>query len=397
MNGKEKQVCDYLEEKRDDIIRLLQDLVSKESVNPPGDTRGAAQVILDKLGEYRIPCQEIVSNEVHKSLLATIGEGKQNLLFNAHIDTVPVGDLQKWTTAPFNEPLHGNIMYGRGCADDKGGVAAMVMAMCALRRCGIDLKGRMTVNPVADEETGGENGAKYLLENGYLKPDMVVVGEITTNEVAIVHKGLVWFKITSKGKTAHASTPWDGVNAISKMVGFLHKVEQYYKEELPRHIDPLTPPATYNIGTIEGGPKVNVVSDICTVMLDRRMLAEESLEFVENELQKLLDEYKAEDPEADITFECVNYSPSLRTSPDEELVKKSLAVVSEFGRNDQPVGYKQSSDGRYFSVRGIPTVLIGPGVASVGHTPDENIDVREVVECAKIYAVLAMRLLGYKE
>ena len=105
MNGKEKQVCDYLEEKRDDIIRLLQDLVSKESVNPPGDTRGAAQVILDKLGEYRIPCQEIVSNEVHKSLLATIGEGKQNLLFNAHIDTVPVGDLQKWS-APAVVPQH---------------------------------------------------------------------------------------------------------------------------------------------------------------------------------------------------------------------------------------------------------------------------------------------------
>ena len=295
MNRTEWQVCQYLEEIQEGIILFLRELVAEESVNPPGDTRGPAQVIAQKLGEYGIPCQEISVHQLHKSLLASIGNGSKSLLFNAHLDTVPIGSPEEWTVDPFHEPPHAGVLYGRGCADDKGGAAAMVMAVCALQHCGIRLQGRLTVNPVADEENGGENGVKYLLEQGILRPepDMVVVGEITSNDVAIVHKGLIWFEITSRGKTAHASTPWDGINAIGKMIGFLHKLERYYQEELPRHTSTLTPPASYNIGTITGGPRVNVVPDICTVMLDRRILPEESLEMAESELRLLLEEYAA--------------------------------------------------------------------------------------------------------
>lgn len=392
-------MCQYLEEIQEGIILFLRELVAEESVNPPGDTRGPAQVIAQKLGEYGIPCQEISVHQLHKSLLASIGNGSKSLLFNAHLDTVPIGSPEEWTVDPFHEPPHAGVLYGRGCADDKGGAAAMVMAVCALQHCGIRLQGRLTVNPVADEENGGENGVKYLLEQGILRPepDMVVVGEITSNDVAIVHKGLIWFEITSRGKTAHASTPWDGINAIGKMIGFLHKLERYYQEELPRHTSTLTPPASYNIGTITGGPRVNVVPDICTVMLDRRILPEESLEMAESELRLLLEEYQREEPQADITFTCVNYSPALRTSPDEELVRQALGVAAEFGRSTVPTGYQQSSDGRYFSARGIPTILLGPGEPQVGHAPDEHIRAADVVECAKIYALLAMRLLGYEE
>lgn len=397
MNSNEKQVCSYIDKKSGDLIAFLQQLVSKESINPPGNTTGPAKLIEEKLKTYGIDCEKVTVGDIHQSIIATLGEGGKNLLFNAHIDTVPVGNPAQWTVDPFNEPIHGRILYGRGCADDKGGVAAMVMAMCALKKCGIELKGRMTINPVADEETGGNDGVKFLLENGYLAPDLVVVGEITENNVAVVHKGLIWFEIISKGKTAHASTPWDGVNAINKMVKFLDRMKRYYEEELPKHIDPLTPPATYSIGTIEGGVKANVVPDRCTVVIDRRILAEETLEEAESELQRIIDLEKKEDPESDISFKVINYSPSLRTDPKEVLVEEALKVVSIWGGDAEPVGYQQSSDGRYFSKMGIPTVLIGPGVASVGHAPDESICLDDVISCAKIYAILTMRLLGYTE
>lgn len=397
MNSKEREVCEYLEERSSEIIELLQKMVLQKSVNPPGDTTAVASVIAEKLDSYQIPYKEIVVKDIHKSIISTIGEGEKNLLFNAHMDTVPIGDLNKWTVDPFNEPLHGDILYGRGSADDKGGVAAMVMAICALKSCGIKLNGRMTINPVADEETGGENGVKYLLDNNYINPDMVVVGEITENNVAIAHKGLIWFKIVAKGKTAHASSPWDGVNAISKMIKFVNRLERYYEIELPKRTDPLTSSATYNIGAIEGGVKANVVADSCTVILDRRILADETLQDNVDELQDMVDQFMRDEPNADISFEVINYSPSLKTSPDELLVKKSLEVVSEFGRNTNPVGYQQSCDGRYFSNRGIPTVVLGPGIASEAHTPDESINVNDVLECAKIYALLAMRILGYKD
>ena len=291
MNSKEREVCEYLEERSSEIIELLQMMVSQKSVNPPGDTTAVADVIAEKLDSYQIPYKEIVVKDIHKSIISTIGEGGKNLLFNAHMDTVPIGDLNKWTVDPFNEPLHGDILYGRGSADDKGGVAAMVMAICALKSCGIELNGRMTINPVADEETGGENGVKYLLDNNYINPDMVVVGEITENNVAIAHKGLIWFKIVSKGKTAHASSPWDGVNAISKMIKFLNRLERYYEIELPKRTDPLTSSATYNIGAIEGGVKANVVADSCTVILDRRILPDETLQENVDELQDMVDQF----------------------------------------------------------------------------------------------------------
>ena len=396
MNKKVAQVCEYIGEKRNDAVEFLQKMISQESVNPPGDTTGVAKVIAEKLKRCHIPYKEIVAKKIHKSIISTIGEGGKNLLFNAHTDTVPVGDLSKWTVDPFNEPLHGDIIYGRGSADDKGAVAAMIMALCALKGCGIELKGRMTVNPVADEETGGENGVKYLLENDYLKPDMVVIGETTENNVAIMHNGLIWFEMVSKGKTAHASTG-EGINAISKMVRFLNRVEQYYSVELPKRTNPLTPPAAYNIGTIKGGVKANVVADSCEVIFDRRILPEETLQDNVAELQDIAAKFMEDEPDADISLEVINYSSSLVTSPDEVLVKKALEVVSEFGRETNPIGYRYSSDGRYFSNKGIPTIVLGPGITSVVHAPDESISISDIIESAKIYALLAMRVLGYRE
>lgn len=395
MDFRETQVCNFIDEIKDEIVELLKDMVAMRSDNPPGNTREVAEVIAKKLDSYKIPYEEIVVDEIYRSLVATIGKGGKNLLLNGHIDTVPVGDPDQWNVDPYNEPLHENVMYGRGCADDKGGVAAMVMAACALKKCGVELSGRLTVNPAADEEEGGIRGVKYLLENNYLSPDLVVVGECTENDVAIIHNGLIWIKITSCGKTAHASSPWNGTNAISKMIKFLSYLENHYEKVLSKHTHLLTPPPTYNIGTIQGGVRVNVVPDICTVLLDRRILPSETLEETMAEIQGIAEEFMRKEGDAELSFEMINYSPPVNTSPDELLVEEAIKIVSGFGRKDHPVGYQQNSDGRYFSMRGIPTVLIGPGLASVGHCPNESICVDEVVECTKIYAVLAMRVLGY--
>lgn len=397
INDQEQKIDRYISEMANEIAVFLQNMVRADSCNPPGDTRETVDVIARALSGSGIEFDRHLFGECHESIVATINPGrKPNLLFNSHIDTVPVGDLQRWKHSPHSGEIEAGRLYGRGAADAKASVAAMVMAALAIVRCGIKLKGSLTINPAADEELGGDRGVKYLIDSGALKPDLVVIGEITGNNVAIAHKGFIWFKVISRGRTAHGSTPWDGINAISKMVRFLCLLEKRLEVSFSQKSHPLTPPPTLNIGLIEGGVKGNVVADHCTAVLDRRILPNETYEEAMAEIEAVIETVKHEDPEADLSTELISYGAPLQTDPGEELVRVATNLCSEFGLSGSPVEYRQSTDGRYFSAAGIPTILLGPGEPETAHAPNESIAVSDVVEAARLYALLAMRALDVK-
>jgi succinyl-diaminopimelate desuccinylase len=165
---------------------------------------------------------------------------------------VPEGELNKWTHGPFSGEVVENLLYGRGAADAKASVAAMVMAAKALAVSGLNLAGSLEINPVCDEETGGGKGTRYLLEQGEMEPDYVVVGEITGNRVAVAEKGIIQIELKTLGKSAHASTPWDGVNAVDQMLLLYNRIRAYYADHMQEKTHPLTPPSSINLGLIRG-------------------------------------------------------------------------------------------------------------------------------------------------
>ncbi len=166
MQETEKKLLGSIDGFKDEIVTLLSDLVKTESVNPPGDTRKAAQILIDKFKEFNIEPDTVCVDSDKPNLIAKINPGKHpELLFNSHIDTVPPGDLNQWKHDPFAAVVEKGVMYGRGVADAKASVAAMTMAAKAIQESDIKLRGTIVVNPVSDEEVGGFKGVKFLRIN----------------------------------------------------------------------------------------------------------------------------------------------------------------------------------------------------------------------------------------
>lgn len=397
MDHDENPLLRTVEGMKGEITEFLAELVKAKSVNPPGDTRDVIEVIKRKLSESGLKIKMMSVDEDKPSIVArfesTRPKKKLELLYNSHVDTVPTGEMEKWKHDPFGADLEHDKMYGRGIADAKGSVAGMVIAAKALVESGIELSGTLVINPVSDEEVGGFKGAKYILDSGEIHPDYVVVGEITSNRIAIAEKGIVWYKITTEGRTAHASTPWDGVNAINKMISLLNVIDDRIGTLIKQRKHPLTPPPSLNIGMISGGVKTNVVADKCEATIDRRILPNETIEGATQELQEAIDVMKKLDPEFKAKMEILLTGSPIETSPDSHIVKMAQEVCRSRGISTEPVGYLQASDGRFYAEKGIPTILLGPGLAELAHAPDEWINIEEVIEATRIYTLLAAKVL----
>ncbi len=396
MNEIKERILKRIEEMKDEAIELLADLVKAESVNPPGNTRRVMDVIIKKVETFTDDYEIVAKDEEAPNILITLNRGaRPQLLCNGHLDTVPIGEENAWEVDPFGAVVKGNLMYGRGVADMKGGVGAMLMAAKVLVLEKVPLKGSLVVNFVSDEETGGDRGAAFLMEKGYYSPDMVVVGEITNNNgLAIGEKGLAVFSLTTKGRTAHASTPWVGVNAIEKMVKILYRMQTEMIEDLKKRPSGYLPPASLNIGTIQGGVSFNIVADACNVLIDRRTLPGEMIESVTQEIQTLIDKIKREDPDVDATLQLLGTGDPFETSADEFICQVAKRTLEELNMKSDFVGYEQVSDGRFFAGKGIPTILIGPGTAQQAHTPNEHLELDQYLDAIKIYALLAFNALG---
>jgi len=379
----------------EEITVFLADLVRAESVNPPGDTTTAAAVIQEKLEEFGCPHELRFFDEQKPNIIvrAGAGEGKR-LCFNSHMDTVPAGETARWTHPPFGGEIADGNLYGRGSADAKGCAAAMLMAARALEKAGINLAGALDVAIVSDEETGGSMGTQYLLEQGALDPDLAIIGEITSNRVAIAEKGMLVFALTTSGRTAHASTPWEGVSAISHMAKLIREIETTLDKSFKKKRHSLTPPPSYNFGLIEGGVAINVVPDECRLTMDRRTLPGETFEEAEEEISDIIERLRKADPTFEADFSTLYRANSFETPPDSDLVRSVGEACRLMGIAPEPVGYQQVSDGRFFAEREIPTVILGPGTAELAHTPDEHVPVAAVIEAVKIYALAAVELLG---
>ena len=379
----------------EEIIAFHRELVQIPSVNPPGDVREAIAWCEAPLAGAGFSTEIVAKDPMMPSLIARFGRDDGPVLaFNAHVDVVPIGERAAWTHDPFGAEIADGRIYGRGAGDDKASVTAQVMAGIALARSAVELKGHLIVNEVADEEAAGFLGTGFVVEQGYFKPDFVIVGEQTFNTVAVGEKGGSPTRIVVRGRTAHGALPWEGANAIEGLAEVIVALRREYWPVLAGRTHELFHPSSASVNLVEGGVKTNVVPDVASAYVDRRLIPGESPADVLEELREIATSAVAEMPGVSVEVEEVWPGGAATATPvDSPLVRKMVGANRRLGLPETLRGFSMATDGRFFSRNGIPTIIYGPGDPSLAHVPDEWVGIDELIQATRAYTLAALSLL----
>jgi len=368
---------------------LLKNLVQAESTVEKGEL-AAAEIISDHFARSGINSAVTTWDHNRANIIAQIGSrGQKNgLLFGCHLDVVPPGK-ETWTEAPFVGVEKEGRIYGRGSADMKGGIAAVVTAITETVESGVQLGGDIVFIGAAGEETDSCGAKKFVDECGAAlgAPAGVVIPEPTDFEIVTAHRGLLWLKVTTTGKTAHGSTPHLGVNAISSMRAFLDELENYEITVEPHN---LLGNCSLSINTIEAGEAINVVPDKCVIGIDIRTLPSRNHQDILDDLEKIFEKLKQEDAQFKAAGSMVRPVDALQTDNTCDFVKDLCSVVGD--KKTKAVGF--TTDGPYFAELGAPVVIFGPGKPNLCHKPNEYIELTDVARAVEHYKNIILRFLA---
>lgn len=362
-----------------EAAHILRRLIDAPSPNPPGNCEAVSQVCVELLHDAVPNLRVVRAPDGTPSILAAIGSGEKTLLIHSHYDTQPAGDLSRWSSDPYLASLRDGKIYGRGAGDDKGSVAAQMATLLSLARGGFAPPYRVLFAFVADEESGGERGTRFLHERGDLRADAVLVGEQTDNQVAIGERGIVWLRIAFSGAAAHGAIPDAGISALLPAARFIDLLHRQLDPALrQRRPTPLLPASSLNIGRCLAGVDVSTVPSSAIVEIDRRIVPGEDPAACQQEIDALLEKVLVNFPGVTAKSEAFLSGPAFLTSPDDPVVRSLQGAVAAGGGNAEPTGYRQASDARYFANDGVPIVIFGPSDPEVGHAFDEHVAVREL-------------------
>jgi acetylornithine deacetylase len=369
----------------DEVQELLTAMVKIPSVTvrPGGEGPGEAALSDWVAGWLREQGMEVATQEAkpgRNNVIARIPgrDRSRTLILNSHLDTVEVEGM---TVDPFGAAVNGTRLYGRGSCDAKGCLATFMLAARRVARDAepppIDVVFLATIG----EESGGY-GIRAFTEA--LPPDHGIVGcligEPTELRAVIAHKGGGHVDVTTHGKAAHSSQPWQGDNAIYRMAPVLEFIEQTLTPELEAINHPLVGPPTMAVTTVKGGIGANVIPPFCTIGLSRRMIPGEDPEHVLGDLKRRIE---ALDPEH-IEVVIVGGHTGLHTPAGAPLAQAMKQALESHGLDGTGIGVNYGTDGLLVAPLGIPVVVFGPGSIDVAHQADESVDLREVATAAAV-------------
>jgi succinyl-diaminopimelate desuccinylase len=416
-----EQVFKLIEARRDELVELTQALIRFPTVNPPGEAyQPCAEFIgrrLQKRGfliEYVRAAGTPGDCERHPRINViarreSAGRGPC-VHFNSHIDVVQPG--AGWTVDAFAATSKDGKVFGRGACDMKGGLAASIIAVEALIDSDAHLPGTLEISGTADEESGGYGGVHYLATRGWFsapRVDHVIIPEpLNVDRVCIGHRGVWWAEIETRGRMAHGSMPFLGDCAVRHMHAVIDRLERdLYPKLAARRTDmPVVPSgarhSTLNINSIHGGQAESAgypapcVPDSCRLVIDRRLLIEETLEGAKSEVRELLEGLARE--REGFTYVLRDIFEVLPTMADRDgPVARSTATAIRrvLGREPKficsPGTYDQKHIDRIGKLR--DCIAYGPGILDLAHQPDEYVLIDDMVNSAKVMATAARSLL----
>ncbi|RNF33517.1 acetylornithine deacetylase/succinyl-diaminopimelate desuccinylase family protein [Paracoccus methylarcula] len=414
---------DAIDDRRDQLIALTQDLIRIPTLNPPGrHYRDICDYLEARMSRQGWRCEMIRAHGApgdceefpHWNIVARRQGAKPGdfVHFNSHHDVVEIG--HGWSRDPFGAELDGDRIYGRGACDMKGGLAASIIAAEAFVATHPDHAGSVEISATADEESGGYGGVAHLAELGaFAHVDHVIIPEpLHKDRICLGHRGVWWAEIETQGRIAHGSMPFLGDCAVRHMGAVLEEMEAALWPLLAgKHTEmPVIPEgarsSTLNINSIHGGAVEQAadytglpapcVPDRCRIVIDRRFLIEEDLAEVKAEIAALMERVKAQRPsfryEIRDLFEVI---PSM-TDKGAPVVRTTAAAIQdvlgrEAGYVVSPGTYDQKHIDRIGKLKNC--IAYGPGVLDLAHQPDEWIGVQDMSDSAKVMALVLEELL----
>ena len=404
---------------RDWAIDALSRLVRTESIT--GDEGAVQDLIADLLRDAgaRVERVEVDPAEARRDpewpgeemardrlpiVLGRVGRpGGRRIVLVGHVDVVPPGDVATWAGDPWSGRIDGDRLYGRGACDMKGGVAAILTAVKAVRDAGLagQLGGEILVASVPSEEDGGQ-GMLAAIRAG-ATGDMAVITEPTGLDVVIAHAGAITFKLTVPGRAAHASVRREGVSALDKLRVLARALEADETARNAAETDPLMtahglPYATI-IGKVRGGEWASTVIDRLEVEGRYGVKLGQTWRDAERDLRRCIDDANESDPflrDHPATVELTGGRFSSSRVPADHPLPVGLAAVVEAVLDRRPAvhGEPYGADMRLLIDHGhTPTVIFGPGDKRMAHAANEWVSTTEVVDCAGVLAAWLVREL----
>jgi acetylornithine deacetylase/succinyl-diaminopimelate desuccinylase-like protein len=386
----EQAVLDHIDETG--LVGLTTALLRAVGQNPPGDEAATVDVLRSAAVEAGLDVDETPVDQGRNNLHVTLTGGSgPGLLLLGHTDVVPVGD--GWTTDPFGGKVRDGRIYGRGASDMKGGLAAALIAMAALR--GVGLSGPVELAALVDEEETGKGIRAYV--EAVRRPFLgCITAEPTDLQTIIGARGDSYLRVEIHGSACHAGNPDDGANAIYGAAAVVAEIERLHAE-LAQRPHPLLGPATWSVGQILGGTGGAIVPAECVVVADRRLLPGESTDTVLGDLRERVAGLRLAERGLTADVSMPMEMPAFQTPADSELARTTDAALADSGGPGLPLGgWTAACDGGFVARDlSVPVVVLGPGsVTAQAHRADESVAVSELLVAARTYALTALRLLG---
>ncbi len=344
------------------------------------------------------------------SVIARVGHGPKSLAFDAHIDTVEVGNMANWDFDPFSGEIVDGLVKGRGASDQKGGAAAMITAGRMLKELGYD--GEYTIwftFTVMEEDCDGMCW-KYLIEEEGFKPDLIVSTEPTSCRIYRGHRGRMEIRVILRGISCHGSAPERGVSAAYKAARAALAIEQLNKDLQPDE-ERFLGKGTITVSQMDvKGPSQCAVADYAMLYLDRRLTWGEDADLAIAQVREYVSKATGDKPE-DIIVEMPDYGktgwtnkeysqelyfPTWKIDADHPLVKAAVADYEALFAKE-PVVDKWTFSTNLVATTGrhkIPAIGFGPGDEAQAHAPNEINRVEDLVICSAFYTLLPYALEG---
>lgn len=396
-----KKILEMAQENKAEMTRFLRDMVSIPSESC--DEEKVVQRIkqeMEKVGFDKVEIDPM--GNIH----GTIGHGPTVIAYDAHIDTVGVGNLDNWEYDPYKGFEDDEIIVGRGTSDQEGGMASMVYAGKIIKDLGLEDEYTLVmVGSVMEEDCDGLCW-QYIVKEMGLKPDFVISTEPTDGGIYRGQRGRMEIKVTTSGVSCHGSAPERGDNAIFKMAPILEELEELHTRLIS---DDFLGKGSLTVSEIfHSSPSRCAVADGCTVSIDRRLTVGEDKEYALGQIRDLPSVKKAGAKVEMYTYERPAYTGLVYPTdcyfpswvvPEDHVACQSVAETYEklFDKAPRIDKWTFSTNGVSITgFYGIPTIGFGPGKEVEAHAPNEKTWKEDLVTCAALYAALPKVYLSKK-
>ena len=406
LSEKEKNLLSFIDE--DELVELTRSLIKIDSVIRPETGNTEAKVVeyiaswIRKELKLEPEINEVVPGRENIILKIDSGIPGRTLMFEGHTDVVSEGDRSLWKHDPFGGEIEDGKIYGRGSCDMKAGVAVNLLTVKAMLEPGIDFTGKMVLGILCDEEDM-MLGVQDFIKRGHAdNVDACLVSEPEENQLCISMKGALRIKLTVHGKMAHGAMPLTGINPNTRLAWIIlafQEFEDSQKELFGKDEYLGWPSVTFTV--IQSPPppeppQLNVMPGETVAYIDIRTIPRQDHSEIKESLDQILVELGRNDPDFNATLEYLADKPVVSMGKDEPIVQTAAEAYRDItGKEPVYNGVPGATDGTYLrDLKGIPSLVNGPGPRHMPHQTDEYVEIDELIESAKLYLLTTFRFLN---